>query len=255
MGFAGCQPEESYCYTGINAKNTPRHFVMVERADRAEYYVADPSDQRLTSIYDTDEDYFDEAGNFLTPWPSCQNIDSFDDVQHIMFTEVNQINGKRITSDPAPCETLLFSGETNLDPVKLYAAEGLPARKWLAPRVENSTFFALSVYHFISWLNAKSIAVKNINDTYAAVFISHIAEEDVFSPENNAIYPYLPPRDGRSAFEGKGKKGNQPPFVLVRLRRFKNQAQPEADVFFGKEAMEDSGYLCGDVYYGYFGSE
>src|SRR5699024_9337012 len=126
---------------------------------------------------DTDEDYFDEASNFLTPWPSCQNIDSFDDVQHIMFTEVNQINGKRITSDPAPCETLLFSGETSLDSVKLYAIEGLPPRKWRASKDNGSTNFYVEIYSFISRLKAELTGIEHTGHASGTVYLSHIVEE------------------------------------------------------------------------------
>lgn len=254
--LSGCQPSESYCYTGINAKNTPRHFVVVERADEASYYVADESDWRLTSIYDSEDHLFDEAGNYIAPWPSCKNIDSFDDVQHFSLQDVEQINGKRIImADPAPCETLLFSGETNIDTINLDKIDGSPQRKWITPRIGRLTLFVSEIYHFISRLRAELINIENIEDTSGVVYISHIAEEGAFSPENNSVDPVQPPRGGRSAFEGKGEKGDQPPFVLVRLWYFNEEAKTEAEALFGTEETEDSGYLCGDVYYGYFSEE
>lgn len=256
LGLSGCQPTESYCYTGINAKNTPRHFVVVERADEADYYVADESDRRLTSIYDSDGHVFDGMGRYIAPWPSCENVDYFEKVRQVALQDVQQENGVVIVSpNPAPCETLLFSGETNLDTIIFDRIDSWPPRQWSAPGIKGATGLYVDIYHFISRLRAELTNIESIEDTFGVVYISHIAEEGLFSPENNSVYPYRPPPGGRSAFEGKGEKGGQPPFVLVRLWYFNGEAKTEAEALFGTEAMEDSGYVCGDVYYGYFAAE
>src|SRR5699024_2022424 len=75
LTLTGCQAEESYCYTGINARNAPRHFVVVERADEATHYVPDAGDERLTTIYGQEYTKIDDAGRYVEQWPSCGNMD------------------------------------------------------------------------------------------------------------------------------------------------------------------------------------
>lgn len=244
-----CVSKEEPCYTGLSAETTPNELHIVERADQAIYYRAKNDDARLKSLSPLHPDVvLDEEGYLITPWVSCQDIDGFEDVERIDFSSVIQHNDRVVVQGSVGCISLSFRGSTNVNNIGFEADSKSNIARRFFDRFPLQSEFKTFPFIFDGFY-------KEIS---SGVFISHIAEEGVFAPDRISSNPYKVPKNGRSAFTGKGDRNTSPPFVIVRLWSFNtSKAQELAVDLLGEEVLmvNDDGEVtavCGDVYYGYF---
>lgn len=243
--IVGCKVERIPCDTGLEGAKTPPYFHIVERADEADTYTVSLVDERLTLLSELFEFQVNEGGQVMLPWPSCRDLDGFDEVRYLHLQKSAEVYRHLNESAQELCLGIPFIAETDLEDLSLYQRVDVPAGNeelgqsgWGPGFGEGgppTMFIYGQVYPFHSTL-IRTLSFLNDDDekmAYPKVFISQ-------------------------GLEGKRATSNeegQPPHILIRLWEFRGDAADKAREILGVDEIQDESFTCVDLYYGYFANE